>query len=489
MSKFKPDRSEQSLLFGYNIDEFLPETHLSRVVEEIVNNIDTNKIEDKYSYLGQKSYEPKTLIKVLFYGYTKGVFSSRKLMMSCRESLPFMYLARLYKPDFRTISDFRKDNIKELEKYFVEVLKYCNEIVLLKVGVISIDGSNFRATALSKRTNDISGYEKWEARLYLEINKLTEQAEKTDKEENNKLSKEQENIDIPKEIKKRKDLITKIKKAKTELIAIKKNVENDKKKRKEPKINLTDKDAKFQKERVGVIRANYNAQISTNKEQLIIAADITTNAADRNELVPMIEQSEENTKEKITEIRADSGYASYDNYEELEEREIDGYIPDQEYRRLKRLRLKGKIDMYDKSNFKYNAEKNIYKCPHGKELLFKRRRNDNSQKNIRIYQCIDCPQCKFRELCTKGKYRTVSRHDSEHLQEAMRKKLDTSEGRKKYYERMNMVESPFGHFKKNLGFTQFSMRGLEKVRGEFRILCTAFNILKIYKWKLAKDIP
>ena len=236
MSKFKLDRSEQSLLFGYNIDEFLPKVHLARIVEEIVNNIDTSKIEEKYSYLGQKSYEPKTLIKVLFYGYTKGVFSSRKLMMSCRESLPFMYLARLYKPDFRTISDFRKDNIKELEKYFVEVLKYCNEIVLLKVGVISIDGSKFRANALSKRTKDILGYEKWEARLYLEINKLTEQAEKTDKEENNKLSKEQENIDIPKEIKKRKDLITKIKKAKTELIAIKKNVENDKKKGKSRRL-------------------------------------------------------------------------------------------------------------------------------------------------------------------------------------------------------------------------------------------------------------
>lgn len=483
MSKFKLDKSSQSLLFGYNIDEFLPETHIARIVEEIVNNIDTSRIEEKYSDLGQKSYEPKTLIKILFYGYAKGVFSSRKLMMSCRESLPFMYLARLYKPDFRTISDFRKDNIKELEKYFVEVLKYCNEIGMLKVGAISIDGSKFRANALSKRSKDISGYNKWEERLCLEINKLMQQAENIDKEENNKLSKEQENIDIPKEIKKRKDLITKIKKAKSELIAIKKEREKDKKKQKEPEINLTDKDAKFQRERIGVIRTNYNAQISTNKEQIIIAADITTNAADCNELIPMIKQSEENTKEKINEVKADSGYASYENYGELEERKIDGYIPDNQYRRLKRLKLKGKIDMYDKNNFKYNKEKEIYICPDGKELRYKKR----GKNNTKIYQGIDCPQCKYKELCTKGKYRTIYRHDLEYLQEAMRKKLDTAEGEKKYYERMNMVESPFGHFKKNLGFTQFSMRGTEKVRGEFRILCTAFNILKIYKWKLCNN--
>ena len=322
LEKFKKDETAQSLIFGYNIEDFIDEIHLVRVVDKIVDKLDTTKIEEKYSITGQKSYNPKSIIKILFYGYSIGVVSSRKIKRACEKDLEFMYLMRMHKPDHRTISDFRKNNLAEITEYFVDILKYCNEIGMLKAGNIAIDGSKFRANAGSHRTKDIAGYERWEQRLREEIKQLNAAAEKIDESENNRLDKSIERKDIPKEIRIRRDLIEKIEKAKENLEIIKKEYAKEKIK-KEPKINLTDSDARFQKERIGVIRPNYNSQIATTAEQIIVAADVITEAGDRQALIPIIEEVEKNTNEKVTEVKADSGYSSYENYEKLSEKDID----------------------------------------------------------------------------------------------------------------------------------------------------------------------
>lgn len=476
MNKFKPDLTKQSLIFGYNVNDFINEIHLVRVIDEIVERLDITKIENKYSYKGQKSYPPKTMIKLLFYGYSIGVFSSRKIERACKKDLEFMYITKLYRPDFRTISDFRKNHLEEITEYFVDILKYCNELGMLNVGNIAIDGSKFRANASSERTKTKEGYAKWENRLKNEINDLTEKAENIDIEENNRLKDKEVNQNIPKEIKKRETLIKKIIEAKNSLEEIKKTSP-----KKEPKINLTDKDATFQKERIGVIRTNYNAQIATTSEQLIVAADVIKEAGDRKHLIPMIEKVEENTEQKVEEVKADSGYSSYENYEEIEKRKIDAYIPDQNHHIINKKKNKQTLEPYHKENFKYNSENDTYTCPEGKKLENKKKRNNK----YLIYRCNSCVACNKKEECTSTKSRSINRHNSENLQEAMRKKLETHEGKRKYIERMHMVETPFGHFKKNINFRQFLLRGLGKVKGEFRLLCIGFNIRKIYGWKLA----
>ena len=478
-SKFKPDTTSQSLLFGYNVDDFIPEQHLVRVIDAIVDRLDTQKIESGYSFQGQKSYHPKILIKILFYGYSLGIVSSRKMAQGCRQDLGFMYLSKMYQPDYRTISDFRKNNLSQLEEYFVEILKICNELGMLKSGVISIDGSKFRANASSKRSKTLQQYKKWEKKLREEIKQLNERGVIRDEEENNRLDSHSE---IPKELRNKKTLLSKVEAAAKSLSQL------EEKGAKNQKLNLTDPDAKFQKERQGVIRTNYNTQIATNEEQVIVAMDVTTTASDHHSLQPMIEKSEKNLGKKIEEVKADAGYGSYSNYEYLAEKGIEGYIPDMELRRLKQLEKKGQISPYDKSRFTYLPEKDIYYCPEGKELKFYKRRNDKYRKNLKIYKCFSCPTCSHRLECTKSKYRTITRHEREELQEKMRAKLSTEIGKKKYYERMNMVESIFGYFKKNLKFKQFSLRGLEKVRGEFSLLCIAYNIKKIHKWKLRMNM-
>jgi len=484
MSKFKKIEINQSSIFGYDVEDYVSENHLARLVQEIVDTLDTKKIEEKYSKMGQNSYPPKIMISLLFYGYSKGIFSSRKIATGCKEVLPFMYLAKLFKPNFRTISDFRKNNIKEIGDYFVEIIKYCNELGLTDVGKISIDGSKFRANASSKRTKTLEEYKKWEELLKVQIKELTEKAENIDSEENNKLSNK--NNTIEKLIISKKTLKRKIEQAKKDLEILEK--ENEKKGiKKVAKLNLTDNDSKFMKQRNGVIKSNYNAQIAVTDNNIIVSAEVTTEANDQNQLEPMIETTEKNTGEKVKEAKLDSGYASYENYKILKEKGIDGYVPDKQFYNDEKNNNKQEPQekKYENRNFEYNKKLNKYVCPENKDLNFYRK----SKKNKKVflnYKCNDCINCSAKEqCCPKVKNKIIQRNELKYLQDEMREKLKTKEGKKIYLKRMNAAESPFGHLKVNLGFRQFSLRTLKKVKSEWKLLCGAYNIMKIFNLKQA----
>lgn len=125
MQKFKPLNTEQLLLLPPSVEDFIPDNHLARIINEVVETIDVAAIEAKYSYLGQKSYHPHLLLKLLFYGYSIGIRSGRKIAAACESDTAFMYLSAMYKPDFRTINDFRKDNIDFVQKAFVHIVQLC----------------------------------------------------------------------------------------------------------------------------------------------------------------------------------------------------------------------------------------------------------------------------------------------------------------------------------------------------------------------------
>jgi hypothetical protein len=253
--------------------------------------------------------------------------------------------------------------------------------------------------------------------------------------------------------------------------------------KKEPKINLTDKDAKFMKQRNGVIKANYNAQIAVTDNNIIVAAEITTDVNDQKQLVPMIEQTEKNTEEKVEEVKADSGYASFNNYQEMKDKKIDAYIPDKQLYNDEKNKNKPLENKYDNKNFKYDSELDEYVCPKGKKLKFHRKSKSKKEKYFN-YKCSDCSTCTVKEqCCPKAKNKIIKRNELKYLQDEMRVKLKTEKGKEIYKKRMNAAESPFGHFKKNSGFVQFLLRTTDKVKGEFKLLCTAYNIMKIFNLK------
>ena len=313
MAKFKPYKVNQMMLLPPSIHDFVPQGHLAKLVSQVVEQIDATAIEDKYSEQGQNTYHPKILIKLLFYGYAVGERSGRKISSKCETDTAYIYLAQMYNPDFRTINDFRKNNIVELSNYFVEIVRLCRELNLIKVGQINIDGTKIKANAANRRTKTKEEYQKWAKKIDEKIKKILEEAGRTDAEEDQSYG-DKRGDELPEEINTDEKLKAKIE-----------EIEKKFKDQKE-KINLTDSEAKFMKGGNGCIDVSYNCQAAVTKEQIIVSSEVITDAGDCQALELMVKTSDENLKESVKEVAADSGYSNYDNYEYLVKKDKVDYI-------------------------------------------------------------------------------------------------------------------------------------------------------------------
>jgi len=226
MAKFKPYRKDQYYLLPPNLEDYVPEGHMTRLIYEIVEGLDTSQIESKYSELGQNTYHPKILLKLLFYGYATGVRSGRKIAARCESDTAYMYLSEMYRPDFRTINDFRKNNLKEIEGYFVEIIRLCKELGMIKIGEISIDGTKMKANASAMKTLALASYQEWLNNIEQEIKEILKEAEETDQREDSIYGKNRGD-ELPEGIRVKEALKTKIKEVLTKF------------KNEEEKINLT----------------------------------------------------------------------------------------------------------------------------------------------------------------------------------------------------------------------------------------------------------
>lgn len=436
--KFKQGMDEnQEFLFPKKLSEYLPDSHLAKAIDEIVDKLDLSKIKEKYSYLGQHAYNPKMMVSLLFYGYSTGVRSSRKISKGCEERFDFAFLSDGFKPSHDRISDFRKDNMEELKDIFKTVVLIGANLGLVKFGNIktSIDGAKIKANASSKLTKDEDGLLKLLEDTEKQIKAILEEAQQIDDEEDKKYGKKNRGDELPKKLRSKQSRKIAIKKAYEKLLIqkeeMRKNIkeqferepiEVEEKKIDKIKINVTDNDANFMKERNGVIRPNYNCQTSVDeKEQFIVANDVTTECTDIYQLVPMLEKTRENIKENPKSAKADNGY-----FQQLEEAtksfpEVDLYIDDRN-----------------------------------------RRKENLNMKEI-------------KQKYSKIKYENL-------------KKLLTKRGEKEYKKRMHTVEPPFGNIKHNLGYRYFLLRGLEKVQGEFNLMCIGHDINKIYHFMQKKKM-
>ncbi len=220
------------------------------------------------------------------------------------------------------------------------------------------------------------------------------------------------------------------------------------------------------------------------EEGIIVASEAVTEENDHGQLEPMIEQTESNTSRKVNEATADSGYGSYANYEYLDESGIDGYVPDMYFHQYKTGEYEKEENRYHYSNFKYDALSDCYICPEGERLKYwKTRKNKTKSRqwNHKVYKGTGCTGCAKRSLCTKAKVRELLIDIREPLLKRMRKKLLSEAGVLKYFKRQYTIEPIFGHLKYNLGYRSFLLRGVEKVRAEFMLMCIGWNLKKMLK--------
>jgi transposase len=459
----------QSLAFPPHIRQFLPDDHPAVIINDIVNTMDLSRFFKKISSEGRQPYHPAMMLKILIYAYSNGIFSSRKIQKALQESVAFIFLAAWRKPDFRTISDFRKDNLCEIKTVFSQLLEYCQRMQMISLGHVSIDGTRIKANAADRHT--------WHRdKINKKINKLLKKADQTDSEEDATFG-QASGDEVPAPVRKQKDRLEELKKIKKELEASGKS-----------NLNTTDSDASLMKSRGG-LTTGFNAQVAVEEQnQLIVAEDVTNDPADTAQLAPVLEQVEKNVgKPEI--LTADSGYGSGENLRLVEKKEIDGYIPDPVFQGGQRKSAEEQSP-FAKSRFIRDEDRDCFICPAGQALFFSHTYKDKKNLEGRVYQCKAFADCPFRNECSKGsKGRIISLTPYEKELKHMRQKLDSKTGKLIYKKRQTLVEPVFATLKCAIGFSRFSLRGLQKVRAEFTLLCIAHNFRKLVTFLMRQKSP
>jgi transposase len=471
--------NKDKLLFPAAIGDYLPQDHLARVIDEVVDQLDLRCLYNKVSSVGNPSYHPKMMLKVLFYGYATSNFSSRKIKKELETDVAFIFLSGMQKPDFRTISDFRKNNLKELSEIFVQIVRLCRKLGLVELGHIALDSTVIKASANRDQFYEKEQLSDEEEKLNAKIKELLDAAEYTDAQEDKLYGVNACGDELPRELRYPQERLKKIQEAQRKL-----QVQSPK------EINLTDADATFQMQRGGTVTPGYRAEVAIDKkEQVIVACEVINKRTDYEQLIPLVEQIEANLPETSNQkpivITADSGYSSMDRLKELEaKKHIDAYIPDAIYQGKARDKKVSEDSPFHKKHFRYNPEKDTYTCQNNEELTFRYRRKEKGGQLASVYQCRStiCRKCRYFGVCTKSpEGRQLRCYDNADVLDRMRCKLDTAEGKMIYGRRKAIVEPALGNIKHNLGFRRFLLCGLKKVKIEFMLIAIAHNIKKMAK--------
>jgi transposase len=427
MSKtFRPYLPTQDFLLPPSLNEWLPENHLAYFVSDVVDALDLSAIESVYEKndRGQPPYHPRMMTKILVYSYCVGVFSSRRMAKRLVEDVAFRVLAAGNQPDFRTLSDFRKLHLEALSKLFEQVLQISLNAGMIKLGRVALDGSKIKANASKHKAMSYGRMKEEQKRLRAEVKELLEKAEATDREEDGRYGRERSGEEMPEELARRETRLKKIQQAKKALEQRAREGAGEQEESKEnarPKdkdqYNFTDPESRIMKGADGFVQA-YNVQIAVDEKfQLIVGQGVSPAANDKQQMEPMVQAMVEQSGQKPEELLTDSGYCSENNLEFLEKEEIEGFVA-------------------------------VERQKHG----------------IR------------REPCKRGPLpRGATRVDG------MKRKLQTKAGAAVYAARKTIVEPVFGQIKQARGFRQFLLRGVQKVKGEWSLVCLTHNILKIHR--------
>ena len=499
MPKFKEYNQSQLMLLPPDIRDLIPDDHICFTINKIVNNLDISVIKKTYSDLGASAYDPRLMIKLLFYAYSQGIRSSRKIERMVIENVVYRYLTANQRMDHGTINLFRKNHLKKLENIFAQIIVICNKLNMVDLTDASIDGSIFVASASKKNTVTKESINKIRKR----IKKILRQAEQVDKKENKKYGKGKGVYpEIPEKFKNKKirekeilkltDKLKQLDTAKKIIDEKQKKVENKTKQEKELSRNnchnTTDKDANLMKiKNSKSYKPAYNGQIATSN-QVILSYEISKSGTDAEQLKPMIKKTEELTKTKLKTVKADAGYFSKDNIDYIEQKKIDAYIPDQKKSKEERQKKTNTIPKFDRQNFKYDSKNDEFICPIKKKLQFKNEIKTGKGIGTKRYICKNC-NCEFKLKCAKGKSRQISYNPIfEKYKTEMRAKLNTEEGIQKYQKRMFDVEPVFGNISFNQKANNFLCRSKPMVKIEFGLSCIAHNLIKISNWIKKQNI-
>ena len=422
---YRPYLPEQDFLLPPSLREWLPEKHLAYFVSDVVDQLNLSAITREYEdeERGYPPYHPVMLTKVLVYAYCVGVFSSRKIERRLLEDVAFRVLAAGNTPDFRTIADFRKRHLPALQGLFEQVLRLAQELGAPRVGRVAIDGSKVKANASKHKAMSYGRMQEKERQLRAEVKQLLTQAEATDAAEDAQDGATESGEELPAELHRRESRLQRIREAKRALEA---RAQEDAATAGAPAESAKPESKtqyNFTDPESRIMKGPdgfvqaYNVQVAVTELQLIVGQAVTQETNDKKQLLPMITTIQEQSGDTPTEVLADAGYCSDPNLAAIAETPIDAYI----------------------STRKQKHGEHPGPCPRG-------------------------PLPKTATLIDR-----------------MNRKLQTKAGAAVYAARKTMVEPVIGQIKEARGFRRFLLRGFQNVQAEWALVCTAHNILKLYR--------
>jgi transposase len=422
---YRPYVPEQDLLLPPSLRDWLPEGHLAYFVSDLIDQLDLSAITKVYEdeERGYPPYHPVMLTKVLVYAYCVGVFSSRKIQRRLLEDVPFRVLAAGNAPDFRTIADFRKTHLATLNGFFEQVLRLARELGAPRMGRVALDGSKVKANASKHKAMSYDRMRDKQRQLHDEVKQLLAQAEAADAAEDAEYGANRLGDELPAELQRRETRLQRIREAKRVLEARAKaeaaaTGQPTDAAKPDPKAQYNFTDPESR-----IMKGPdgfvqaYNVQVAVDELQLIVGHSVTQETNDKKQLLPMITTIAQQSGDTPIQLLADAGYCSDANLTAIADTTIDAYI-------------------------------STRKQKHGERPG-------------------PCPRGPLPKTAT-----SVDR---------MSRKLHAKIGAAVYAARKGMVEPVIGQIKHARGFRQFVLRGLEKVQGEWSLVCTTHNILKLYR--------
>jgi transposase len=446
-----------------------------RIISDVVDTLDSSLLLDRYEGGGAPAYHPMMMLKVIIYAYSLGIYSSRRIAQELQTDTAFMFLSGLQAPDFRTICLFRTQHTAILPDLFVEVVRLCASLGMVGLGHIAFDGTKLKANAALRQSRDKDSLEKEIKCIKEQVRQMVEASTRIDESEE-QVYPDGDGSEMAKELWKKEYRLKKLNEAREAL-------ERESLRR----VNITDPESRLMQDSHRTIQPSYNGQIAVDeKQQVIVAAGITLETTDHHELRRMVEAVEQNLGALPQEASADAGYSSYENLEYTQQKGLDAYMPDDFFVALEK---KDEFEKrYHKSNFQYDQARDVYTCPEGQNLKRYQEMKRKDKPPFIIYRGESCKGCTVKEECTKGSARRITRDGRENLAEAMREKLRSEQGREIYKKRLYTVEPVIGNIKWNRRRIMMSLRGLEKVSGEFFLMCLVHNVKKVVKGVLAGSV-
>ena len=458
------DRS-QTLLFPERLEDYIAAENPVRFLDAIVASLDMHMLgfaKARCAGTGRPPYDPAALLKLYLYGYLHRVRSSRMLEAECQRNVEVLWLLGKLAPDFKTIADFRKDNLKPLKAVARQFTLLCRKLELFGGELLAIDGSKFAAVNARDQNFNAAKLQDLIDRADERLAEYLQQLDTADAAEPGgatpnkselaaKIAALQEKQDWHKELLAQLDAEQK-------------------------QVSVTDPDTRqawpaliaLRAKRIGV-KAQPCAQMAVDaRYKLIAAEDVTNEVTDLHQLASVALEAKANLELKQAEVVADAGYYNAAEVSRCVDQNLTPYIPKSD------TSANTARGLYGKSQFKYDAAKDVYVCPAGAELTY-RFATYELGRELKYYRATGCKTCALKSRCTRNKAnRTITREANEGLMEAMAARLKAQPG--KFKLRKTLAEHPFGTIKRWFGYTHFLLKGLEKVRTEWSLTTLAYNL-------------